>query len=80
MWILNIMGKDAQTRGKVDPLLCIPAIKVSLMNFIYKVVILTESSAPPVSTKDKNRYNKRIRNQTANWEGGDKRIIMLYVT
>lgn len=71
-------GKGCSDPLLSGPLLCIPAIKVSLMNPISKVVTLIESSAPPLSTKDKNRYNRRVRNQTANWEG-DKTIIMLHV-
>lgn len=73
------MGKDAQTHGKVDHLLCIQAIKVCLINSTSKAVTLVESYGPaPPSTKDKNRYSKMVRNQRENWEGGNKTIIMLY--
>lgn len=38
-----------------------------------------ESSAPPLSTKDKNRYRKMVRNQRENWEGRVRTTIMLDV-
>lgn len=79
MWTPDIMGMDAQTHGKVGRLLCIQAIKVCFINSIPKAVTLAESSAPPLSTKDKNRYRKMVRNQRENWEGGVRTVIMLDV-
>lgn len=79
MWTPDVTGRDAQTHGKVGRLLCIQAIKVCFVNFISKAVTLGEFSAPPLSTKDKNRYRKMVRNQRENWEGGVRTIIMLDV-
>lgn len=59
MLALNIRG-DPRTHGKVD-LLWVQAIRV-FKNSISMAMTLLESSAPPLSTKCKNRYNKIIRN------------------